>query len=834
MDMKRDDSLPFVSCIMPTANRRRFVPMAMRLFLAQDYPEKELLILDDGEDSVADLIPHHPWIRYLRQHRRQPVGAKRNFACEEARGEIIAHWDDDDWYAPSRLRQQVEELIASGVDLCGIDRVLFLDPASRRSWEYIYPPGGPPWVYGATMCYLKRVWRLSPFPEVNVGEDTRFVAKVDSKRIKALLDQGIFVGFIHGANTSPKQTHDSRWRSLPLGRIEAVMGPDWPLARSKAEPAASSIRPADFTAQRGASQPRICVGVHVHSQPEHFAQTLQHLRDNSPSGIEVILLADGPDSEMRSKLEQFGQYRTALTDEPRGAAACFNRLLEESEAEILVFLESGSLVGPGWLDLLLAALAADQCNGLAGPTTNIAWNVQGAFRDRRASSANVAGFAEQAWKLFGKRWRPLEPLYCLADFCYVVRREVAEAIGGADQGYGLGPCWEMDYTVRAVRSGFQAVWAQGAYVFRHPFTSRRRHEEARLYETNKRRYQDAYCGLRLSGERVGYAKHCQGEACHHFAPADRIRRVHPVVPVTPASGPPPHTAEQARLGSHPGGAGPLVSCIMPTRDRLDWVLQSIKYFNRQSYANRELIIIDDGDLDLSGYLPHDSAIRYVRLNRRVSIGEKRNRACEVASGDVIVHWDDDDWYGVNRLSAQLQPLLAGSAEITAFTDTLFFDLDQWKFWKCSAQLYARLFFQAVHGGTLMFRRGSFGQTARYPDRSIAEDAWFLRAALAGGARLQAIIGDGLFAYLRHGTNSWKLVCGRELNSNGWRCCDEPPEIEVDREFYLQLSRAGQRSARSHGEVGLTIAAHHSIAPPNHQGSDEIGMKLGAHVGTHSS
>lgn len=43
----------FVSCVMPTANRRHFVPEAIRLFLAQDYAEKELIILDDGEHSVA-------------------------------------------------------------------------------------------------------------------------------------------------------------------------------------------------------------------------------------------------------------------------------------------------------------------------------------------------------------------------------------------------------------------------------------------------------------------------------------------------------------------------------------------------------------------------------------------------------------------------------------------------------------------------------------------------------------------------------------------------------------------------------------------------------------
>ena len=47
--------LPLVSCIMPTADRRRFVPQAIRNFLAQDYAERELVILDDGADSIADL-----------------------------------------------------------------------------------------------------------------------------------------------------------------------------------------------------------------------------------------------------------------------------------------------------------------------------------------------------------------------------------------------------------------------------------------------------------------------------------------------------------------------------------------------------------------------------------------------------------------------------------------------------------------------------------------------------------------------------------------------------------------------------------------------------------
>lgn len=95
---------PLVSCIMPTRNRRRFVSGSIRCFLEQDYEPRELLILEDGDDTVRDCVPADARIRYWRQDRPLSVGAKRNALCREARGEIIVHWDDDDWYPPWRTR----------------------------------------------------------------------------------------------------------------------------------------------------------------------------------------------------------------------------------------------------------------------------------------------------------------------------------------------------------------------------------------------------------------------------------------------------------------------------------------------------------------------------------------------------------------------------------------------------------------------------------------------------------------------------------------------------------------------------------------------------------
>jgi glycosyltransferase involved in cell wall biosynthesis len=213
---------------MPTANRRRFVPSAIARFQARDYANAELIILDDGEDTIADLVPDDPAVRYLRAPRYRTLGHKRNEACEAANGEIILHWDDDDWYAPDRVRLQVEALLASGAELCGLDRVLFYDPRIPAAWEYVYPSGGPPWVAGATLCYRRDYWRMHPFPDLTVGEDNAFAAAARAGELQVLPDNRFFVALVHPGNTSAKNTRDPRWCPYDATQVRALTGPAWP------------------------------------------------------------------------------------------------------------------------------------------------------------------------------------------------------------------------------------------------------------------------------------------------------------------------------------------------------------------------------------------------------------------------------------------------------------------------------------------------------------------------------------------------------------------------------------------------------------------------------
>jgi len=216
-----------ITCIMPTSDRRHLAARAIGYFQAQDYPNKELLILDDGEQSIADLVRDDDQIRCLRLDQKSPLGAKRNLACQEARGDIIVHWDDDDWMAPWRLSYQVRALTDSNAAVCGLDKLYFYEPERDQAWQYVYPERARFWVAGATLCYLKSFWRENPFPNINVGEDTRFVWSGDARRMIALPDTSFYVAMIHRGNTSRKRTSDPRYHPVAADQIRQLMDRDF-------------------------------------------------------------------------------------------------------------------------------------------------------------------------------------------------------------------------------------------------------------------------------------------------------------------------------------------------------------------------------------------------------------------------------------------------------------------------------------------------------------------------------------------------------------------------------------------------------------------------------
>jgi predicted O-methyltransferase YrrM len=218
---------PLVSCILPTYARPAFMAQAVRYFLRQDYPARELIVIDDGGAPARQLLPADPRIHYVHLPARHSVGSKRNIACDLAHGEIIAHWDDDDWSAPWRLSYQLEELLRLRFKaICGLAQVRFYSPLASAAWRYVYPAAERPWVHGGTLCYYRALWQAQPFLDLSEGEDNAFVWSAPAEEIAALGDDSFYVGLVHPGNSSEKRTDGSRWCPYPEALVRRQLGED--------------------------------------------------------------------------------------------------------------------------------------------------------------------------------------------------------------------------------------------------------------------------------------------------------------------------------------------------------------------------------------------------------------------------------------------------------------------------------------------------------------------------------------------------------------------------------------------------------------------------------
>lgn len=325
---------PRVSCIMPTNNRRYFIPLAISYFLRQDYPDCELIILDDGLESVEDLVPADNRIVYRRIEGKHTIGKKRNLACELARGEIIVHWDDDDWHAPERISRQVTALQSSGAEICGNSRLYFLELHRNNAWQYTYPASRKKWVAGGTLCYWRSAWQKNPFLNLQNGEDTRFVWHKNAGSICVMDDMTLYIALIHSQNTARKNTRNRYWQQVPFERVGEIMEDDidfylagktsmkrLPYLAEGARRDKSTISAS--IAKTATSQPRVSIILPVHRTGAPLLKnTLAALNAQTIAKdcFEAVVVADGGDpggSLQNAIREASPNYRWSLVTSER-------------------------------------------------------------------------------------------------------------------------------------------------------------------------------------------------------------------------------------------------------------------------------------------------------------------------------------------------------------------------------------------------------------------------------------------------------------------------------------------------------------------------------------
>ena len=102
-------STPFVSVIIPVFNGEKYLKEAIESVLAQDYPRKEIIVVNDGStDNTTNIMKSFfPNLRYVEQSN-QGLGASRNMGVKNALGTHLAFLDHDDLWAPTKLTEQVK------------------------------------------------------------------------------------------------------------------------------------------------------------------------------------------------------------------------------------------------------------------------------------------------------------------------------------------------------------------------------------------------------------------------------------------------------------------------------------------------------------------------------------------------------------------------------------------------------------------------------------------------------------------------------------------------------------------------------------------------------
>ncbi len=189
-------------------------------------------------------------------------------------------------------------------------------------------------------------------------------------------------------------------------------------------------------------------------------------------------------------------------------------------------------------------------------------------------------------------------------------------------------------------------------------------------------------------------------------------------------------------------------------------------FLAQRYEARELVILHDANDGFDtfcraeveriqdSFALHSStstSIRIERVSAGLTLGELRNRSVDLASGELVCQWDDDDRFHPDRLAVQVDALVGADStacyltqQLHWFADTRELFVEDW-----TRESYPR---NVVQGSALVRRK----DMPRYPNLRRGEDTALLDALVLSGAKTARVPGKPwLFTYAFHGGNTFE-------------------------------------------------------------------------------
>ncbi len=134
--------VPKVSVIVCSYNGGQTLEACLRSLKKIDYPDYEVVVVDDGStDHTKEILSHHPWVNAIYQ-TNHGLSVARNVGAAAATGEIIAYTDSDCMADPDWLYYLVGTLLSG--NYAGVGGPNISPPA--QNWHQACvaaAPGGP-------------------------------------------------------------------------------------------------------------------------------------------------------------------------------------------------------------------------------------------------------------------------------------------------------------------------------------------------------------------------------------------------------------------------------------------------------------------------------------------------------------------------------------------------------------------------------------------------------------------------------------------------------------------------------------------------------------------
>lgn len=165
-----------VSILIPTTiNRFIFLKQLFKYIYKQDYlGEKEIIILNDGHKKLSNIpIQDNTKYRLINLKTKNTIGYKRNLLNDEAHGDILIYFDDDDYHAPTRITHTVESLIGGNNLIAGSSKSFVFKASNKKIYEY--GPYGRNHSGAGSMGFFKEYTNYHKFDELkNNAEESSF------------------------------------------------------------------------------------------------------------------------------------------------------------------------------------------------------------------------------------------------------------------------------------------------------------------------------------------------------------------------------------------------------------------------------------------------------------------------------------------------------------------------------------------------------------------------------------------------------------------------------------------------------------------------------------